>query len=386
MKIQIDGTNTKNKGAELMLVTILDELKERYPKAEILINENSDIDANLLVDYNLNLKIRGVYSRYRKLPMVAILRRLRLPYDYFTSYYVSKKVDLVIDASGFQYGDQWKISDLGLEIRERYYKKLSEIGTKIVLLPQAFGPFETANAKKSIAILNKYVDILIAREKVSYEYLKLENVVANKLFKYTDFTLKTKGIVPEQYKYLKEHICIIPNKKMITHGDNKGNSYRDFILTCIKYLKEKEEKVFLLNHEGEGDLQLCKEINALLGDKNQVDIVSGLKAKEIKGVIGLSKLVISSRFHGVASALSQAVPCLATSWNHKYEMLFDDFNQKDNVFDFNSDWGKNKIKLDDILSQLHEIRDILSVSKLSLLAEIEEMWDRVFSINVRDEH
>ena len=38
MNIQIDGTNTLNKGAELMLFTILKRIEEQFPNSKIFYN------------------------------------------------------------------------------------------------------------------------------------------------------------------------------------------------------------------------------------------------------------------------------------------------------------------------------------------------------------
>ena len=54
-------------------------------------------------------------------------------------------------------------------------------------------------------------------------------------------------------------------------------------------------------------------------------MVTGLNALQVKGMISSAFLVVSSRFHGVASSLNSCVPCLATSWSHKYQELFRDY-------------------------------------------------------------
>ena len=134
--------------------------------------------------------------------------------------------------------------------------------------------------------------------------------------------------------------------------------------------------VFLLNHEGPRDYHLCLQINQAFD--NKLAIVNGLNAKEIKGIIGASNIVVSSRFHGVASALNQGVPCLATSWNHKYKMLFQDFGQENKIFDFQGAWEPNSDKIKEVIKNHESIQNTLKTKKQDLVKEANEMWNRIW--------
>ena len=70
-------------------------------------------------------------------------------------------------------------------------------------------------------------------------------------------------------------------------------------------------------------MNIMEEMNELL--KTPIPIYSGLSGVEVKAIIKEAKLLISSRFHGVVSGLSQGVPTLCTSWSHKYVELMRDY-------------------------------------------------------------
>ena len=248
--------------------------------------------------------------------------------------------------------------------------------TKIFFLTQAFGPFKTKEGKRSVEILGNYCDIIFAREEKSYEHLINSNIDPEKVKISCDFTFKVSGIIPSKYEHLKNGIAIIPNKKMITHGSNNSNNYLNLFMRLIDSFKDKNEKVFLLNHEGKGDNLICELINSKL--EEQLEIVTNCAAKEIKGIIGNSKITVSSRFHGVASSLIQGVPCLATSWNHKYEMLFKLFDQKDCIIHSNEDFHISLQKLNNIYENYNLRRIDIENKKPELVAKINNMWYIIF--------
>ncbi|MAU71117.1 MAG: hypothetical protein CML04_03390 [Pseudozobellia sp.] len=376
MKIQIDGTNTLNKGAELMLCAILERIEHQYPKSTVYYNANEIEKEVPVLPYQVNLKKR-LPLHYGRIPS-GILRRLNLPYTYFTSKYAAKNIDLVLDGAGFQFSDQWKYTDERLNTLDAYYSKLKANKSKIVFLPQALGPFETENGKRAVQIINKYADVIIAREKISYEYVLNAGANEKKVWLYPDFTALVNGVVPNYYQDLDRQVCIIPNKKMVTHAGNNSEKYIVFLEDIVRYLKNIGERVFLLNHEGPGDLELCKRLNLLFN--NELTVVNGLRAKEVKGVIGISKMVISSRFHGVASALTQGVPCLATSWNHKYKMLFKDFDQFDNVLSFDNDRESELKRISEVLTNIAPISDVLEKKKQEVKKLNFEMWDKIWAL------
>lgn len=373
MKIQIDGTNTLNKGAELMLLGILEQIEKKHKDAEVNYNSNFLRERNETFATNLNVKKRWALKNSR-IP-IALLKRLNLPFTYFTSKFPLKDIDLVLDGAGFQFSDQWNYSKERLDTLENYYKKLKENNTKIVLLPQALGPFKTLEGKRMVQIMNKYADIVIAREKASYNLFIEAGGSKDKLWLYPDFTILVKG-KPCRLDFVKNSVCIIPNERMITHKVEKSNNYLEFMEKIISELIKNGENVFLLNHEGNADHVLCQNINKKFN--NSLKIVSNLSAKEIKGVIGASKMVVSSRFHGAASALNQGVPCLATSWNHKYQMLFEDFAQPDNILSVENDWDTEINKILKVLNNRNSIQEVLLNRKNDLSKSVEKMWEKIW--------
>lgn len=375
MIIQIDGTNTLNKGAELMLVAIIEQIEEKYPRAKVIYNSNHTNEKKLNIKTDLNIKKR-FWLKNGRLP-IALLSRLKLPYTFFTSKYALKNIDIVLDASGFQFSDQWNYSKERLNILENYLRDLKKYKSKIVFLPQALGPFETEPGKKAVEIINEFSDIIIAREQISYDYVINAGANKKKVWKHPDFTLLVKGIFPEKYNHLKGKVCIIPNIKMVTHTNAGDSEYLEFLKKIILVFKELGKDVFILNHEGSGDLKICNQLNSLFDDS--LEIVTDLNAKEVKGVIGASFITVSSRFHGVASALSQGVPCLATSWNHKYKMLFQDYDQQDQIINVNDDWLTTRIKVIETFNNHKEINKALSAKKESLAIEIQSMWNKIWS-------
>jgi colanic acid/amylovoran biosynthesis protein len=323
--------------------------------------------------------LSGVIPALWRLRLPQVLRLLSLPYSFFTSRYAINNTDIVLDAGGFQFGDQWKITDSAIKQWESYYRKLKKYGTKIVLLPQAFGPFETENAKRIALVVSQYADIIMAREQVSYNHLIKAGVDKDKVKLFPDFTALVKGKIPKQYEYLKGYVCIIPNRQMINQGIITQENYIILLNKIIDTVKAQGKDIFLLNHESKGDSLLCQAINERFN--NTTVVVDNLNALEIKGIISQSYAVISSRFHGVASALNSGVPCLATSWSHKYAELFKDYNQNNCVLGLNNiDELASEIERFLSLKTHNEVSESLKSAKMQIIEQNKEMWKGVWEI------
>ena len=382
MRIVLSGIETNNKGAELMLYAILQEIECKFPDAEVYVpifavNQGLNYIKTVLI---LKDKPWAEYARIgNKFHIGGILRRFGLPYSIFDDTRIVDGVDYFIDASGFAFSDQWNPTEKSIEHWKKILKGYHEQGTKIVFLPQAFGPVEKPNTKRLIALLNQYADIIMPREKISLEYLRQCAVVESKVHLFTDFTSSVEGVFPIQYEHLRNAVCIIPNMRMIDKGIISLDNYLKILKSVIDISLSKGYKVYLLNHEGIGDERLAYMCNKRL--TYNIEVVSGLNGLEVKGLIASSYLCISSRFHGVASALNSCVPCLATSWSHKYAELFKDYGLNNCILDLND--------IDAVISKVtiyleKEMNGKLRNALVSVLPKIQketkEMWNLIWSI------
>lgn len=378
MKIQIDGTNCTNKGAELILYAVLQQIEERHPNANIIFNGSTD--GQDLNDIRTSLNISQPIcesSIVKKLKIQRLLSRMHLPHAWCTQMAPNKDVDVIFDASGFRFTDQWKLSDERTDLFVNYYKNQHKYGSKIIFLPQAWGPIELPNTKRLVNIINETSDIICAREQVSYDYLKNSGCDISKIRLYPDFTCLVKPVMPQNYLHLKGAVCIIPNARMLDMASLGLEYYVNFYSKIISHCVSFNKNVFILNHSGTNDEKICRILSTRLG----VEYVSKLNALETKGLISQCYLVISSRFHGVANALNSAIPCLATSWSHKYKLIFEDYNQCDcllNVDDISESLNKVTEFCDPATHE--KIRQQLMETKMQVCERVSDMWNKIWEV------
>lgn len=383
MKIVLSGVETNNKGAELMLYAILQEIERRFPDAEVYLPYYRIAQGTKYVHTNLKFRTTPWSAIVAKLRVPVILYKLKLYNEsqaIIAETSIVKDADWFIDGSGFAFGDQWNIKDSRIRDWELKLQALHDSGCKVVFLPQAFGPVEKEGTKKAFTMLNKYANLIMPREQVSYDYVRASGLIdMNKVKKFTDFTSLVEGVFPEKYSQLRNGICIIPNMQMIRMGKITYEDYIKLLSALVNEGKRSGLPIYLLNHEGKQDEELCIKCKESIG--GDIEAVTGLNALEVKGLIGTAKIVITSRFHGLASALNSGVPSLATSWSHKYEELFRDYGLEGYVLPLN-DIEKAVERVGELLDEKENqrLRNHLAQQIPLIKAQTKEMWECVWAI------
>jgi polysaccharide pyruvyl transferase WcaK-like protein len=373
MLIEIKGIQFENKGAELMLHSILWVIKKRNSSIEICLNTNKKSPF-------IKRAYLGAYQKVNLVKNVVDLNILTYFLSKNTRKYLKMTygivfeadVDVVLDASGFLYGDQWPqiIQKQNAKLVDRFFKK----GKKYIYLPQAFGPFKKNRglAKK----LLEHASRIFPRDNQSYRYVTeiLDNT--NIISKASDFTNLIEPLYKEEYEFLKGAIGIIPNSKMISVvNDNKqwDKVYVQLLIRVINILKNMGKTVYLLNHEGEDDKSICSNIKKHL--EFDIPYIEEENPIYVKGIIANSSGMICSRYHGCISALSQGVPCLATSWSHKYEELFEDYGLDERFLFVSSD---TDLSIKERIMLLFQQGELLKKYAKSHKQSSLKMWNEVF--------
>ena len=352
-------------GAELMLVAIMQAFESAGLKASFVSDVYTPYEAR--ARYGLYqkgvLKLRGLDFSFLFRMIPEVLRRRY-------GVVINNEIDVVLDASGFAYGEQWGVDKL-MERLSREIVRLKQQGKKVILLPQAFGPFPGGKFKKEMAVVLDNADAIYARDRVSKSYL--DEIQADKARLFPDFTNLVKVGVAGGPR----DICVIPNHKMISMGGEKN--YQEMLVRLVGDLLESGRTVSLLLHEGKKD----KDIADFIVDtyKGQVELLQSNDPLEIKALIGSFSIVVSSRFHGLVSALSQNIPAVATGWSHKYRELMVDYGVESLMVSdrgsYDELWSRVELLLD--ASELDAHRRKIANSSEELKAQSMAMWKDVFS-------
>lgn len=377
MIIEIRKAGFVNKGAELMLHAVMQKVQERYPEATLVMAPSHNGGSQPFH----KLTQLGFYPK-------AWLWRYAIQWGDFAGYLpkklremyglvLDKEVDVVLDAAGFSYSDQWGVgSSKDLARSSKRWKKR---GTKVILLPQALGPYKKSEIQPWVKQWAENVDLIFAREPDSYKHLTDLVGEKNKIKLFPDFTNLVKGTLPANYDASNKRIALVPNYRMVDKtSKQESEAYLPFMIRCAKYLVEQGAQPFVLVHEGANDQMLAEKISKAVGG---IPIVKETDPLHIKGILGTCEATIGSRFHGLVSALSQGVPSLATGWSHKYIRLFEDYGFKEGVVTVLDSDAKLQEKIDLLLKleTVEPLRVKLKEKSDELKKLSEQMWQLVLT-------
>ena len=379
MLIEIRKAGFINKGAELMLYATLKKMKEAYPKANFVMAPSADNgSAPYFKRAELGFLQKAWFSclglQFGDLAAFAP-KKLREAYGVI----LDKDINIVIDAAGFSYSDQWGVKSTS-ELAKSC-KRWKKQERKVILLPQAFGPFNSPKIQDYIKIAVDNLDLAFARDPVSYQHLTQVVGERSTIRIAPDFTNILEGIVPQYFDAENHRLCFVPNYRMIDKTPrDQSEAYLPFMIKCAQYCLKKNLKPFILIHEGPNDLMLAQHISDGVG--GNLPIIQESHPLKIKGILGACQGTIGSRFHGLVSALSQGVPSLATGWSHKYKMLFHDYSFDDGLLDVMADDEEIFKKIDMITEgdSKEEIISRITVKSEELKKLTNDMWETVFNV------
>ncbi len=389
MNILITGANFNNKGAQLMLVSLVTIMRKKLPPHKVCVSpllgnrkQLQEMGVHIL-DYPLyHFGTKHYFKRALQYP--TLMRwYLGLKKRDTSGDIPLKAIDVVFDISGFAFGDKW--GPIPVEYLDLFVSKMKRQNTKVFLLPQAFGPFSGDGMRKHMQHVIEQVDLLIARDQQSYAYVTaLHTQPRSNVALYPDITLSYKqpmSITDEVFA--KPFVAIVPNERMLDKASEgwQKNYYQVMAKIIHTVLENSSLNVGILIHAGGAsqDKVVGKTIQDAIAAEyaDRVFYYMEEDPSRLKSIIAKSTFLVGSRFHALASALSSNVPAIGTSWLHKYEMLFEDYGIS--AFSF-------KEPTDDIyekvLALIHpdtrnDQIDVLKSNNANIHALHERMWHTI---------
>jgi len=377
--IEIKGVQFANKGAQLMLLAVLERLRTRLPLAEVALSPGP----------NSPYRERTRLGAWQKLPLrrgpvdlTGIGYRWPASLDRALERYgivTEARIDALLDISGFAYGDRWgpvAPAHAAAELdRFRRHRK------PYLFLPQAFGPFANPAMRRFGTALPQAA-LVCARDGESLEHLShLNPVLKSSVICCPDLTIGVAGDAGAAGRsgVGPRTVLVIPNVRMLDSGAEARDwhaGYLPLLEALIAECTRRGYEAKVVNHAGTEDAALCASLARATGG---LAVIDGENPLALKGLVGAAGAIISSRYHGCVNALSQGVPCIGTSWSHKYGALFAEFGLGEWLIT-EPDIPAATVLLGRLLERGRELAEPVARRRAALAARVDQMWDTVVAV------
>lgn len=374
LTVEIYGTGSVNRGAELMAMAIAGRLRAAFPGVRLVVPPMfGSFEARAKHGFWTTWEIPGrIRGRLKSLA----LRVGSWAGPNMIGIATPHQIDAILDASGFAFSDHWgprRALALLAHTNGR-----ARVGKPLVLLPQAFGPFlkpETANAMHALA---RRASVICARDQESLDHLRSLQISTDKVRLYPDFTAGIEPATVEDIRLPEQFVAVVPNANFLLKTD-QGEAYLQVLSRTVTRLAQHGIAQVFVIHGGPDDADLAKRICAQVGP---YPIIEHGDPRVLKGVLGRARFVVGSRYHALVSALSQGVPCVGIGWAHKYSHLFSDFDCSELLV---ADWtkcGRVEAVVQELVSEsathVWRRRILQAADKVRRLNDV--MWEEVIHL------
>ncbi|HMJ14526.1 MAG TPA: polysaccharide pyruvyl transferase family protein [Polyangiaceae bacterium] len=319
--IEVQGVNYGNKGAQLMLEAC---------------RQHFDGRAKLVLPFRI-----GSFERRRTAGLGHLIRVQRERFPGMNALLAAgvalaprrvlsagdvwreSALDALVDASGFLYSDHWGID--AIERMAKRAKSLKRSRRKVVLLPQAFGPFDGPASKRAMREIILHCDLVFARDKVSLEHLldALGGERPAHIRQAPDFTnlLNPRAVAAGTAG---STLILVPNARMLDKTSaSDAAEYPALLARVARRGQELGFRPVLMVHDQTGDNRLADVIETKLSFR--LERITLTDPLALKAELASAAIVVGSRFHALVGALSSGTPTIAVGWSHKYEELMRDY-------------------------------------------------------------
>ncbi|MEQ9461401.1 MAG: polysaccharide pyruvyl transferase family protein [Phycisphaeraceae bacterium] len=389
MMIEIHGAAFSNKGAQLMIRTVIDRVQQSLPEARFCLETASDAQYPQLAEYGLHMLYpQASYDRSRRMPYYLPLSSLAgriIPSSFVRPFGLVRRqdTDAMIDISGYAFGDKFGVTKARL-FNQRAAQYRSR-GKPVILLPQMLGPFESQGFQPIMARMVSQSSLLFARDRISLDACRaLLREQASPIKLAPDITIfRSPGTrqvaMPEDPM---RTVALVPNIRMLDKGDPRWKAeYVPRLTAAGKQILDRGLNLHIVIHETRGsDAKLGHQLSDAI-DPIRVPVIQYQDPLDLKAYLGHCRFIIASRFHAVVGALSSGVPALVIGWAHKYEMLLEDFGTPDTIHNASDPADHLLNHIDRLLDDSHRQHEheTLTRHKADMKPANDHMWQQVFN-------
>lgn len=404
MDILIRAGGFSNKGGEAMMLTVRQELSQRVPGISFLLRlppqqaRMASQAGFIPITIEKSRLKKGVHLLLRVLSRSEV--RKALVFNTLGALELAdvKRVDGVLDISGFGYSDSW-----GPEPAERslvWIRHCQKKGIPYVHMPQAWGPFTKPQVAKNVMEMCQLSSLIYARDEESFSHLSgLSPEFRDKVKLAPDIAFKFQGAENETGAAVLSDlgletgryplVGLTPNLRVYERMEGKETDsvYVQLLIKIACGLMEKwGAAVVLIPHEialGQSvrrdDRFLCGLVHDGISSHGRaVHIDEDLPAGTIKSVIQGLDLLVGSRFHSLVFALASRVPAVALGWTHKYGELMRTAGLGDFFLELKNLDKKRALDLVEVAwASRDKNKDILAETIPRIAGEIDAVFDEV---------
>lgn len=349
-------TVTGNKGAESMLLAIMNEMERRLGRCRFdLVTVYPEQDRRAALPSDLHL-VSG-----RPLTMLSVVLPLSLLLRPVLHWPAVRKLlrlngvfrsfldaDLIVDSSGVAFVDGRGPAILAFNLSLCVPPKL--LGKPVIKVAQALGPFRRPlNRVLAKWALGK-VDVVIGRGEITGEHLRELGLASAHVCTDTAFLMPI-GEDDEHEADLKlapraagrRRIGLSPSVVVDDYCRSQGIDYVEALARLIEHVDGLGFDVVLIPHSirrvprqrRNNDLVVCGEVVDRLAPGVSVTVIDEeLRAPVLRALIGRMDFFVASRFHAMVSALATEVPTLLIGWSHKYREVMRRFDLEEWALDY----------------------------------------------------